>query len=88
MVSRVGASEVVYESSDDEGHEDDSEARKKARAARHDRNRKRISDKLQEKRDREAKALAEQAERQVLKDLIGADIDEWLRKNQNNAARC
>lgn len=84
VVSRVGASEVVYESSDDEGHEDDSEARKKARAARHERNRKRISDKLQEKRDREAKALAEQAERQVLKDLIGADIDEWLRKNQNN----
>ena len=82
--SRVGVSEVVYESSDDEGHEDDSEARKKARAARHERNRKRIFDKLQEKRDREAKALAEQAERQVLKDLIGADIDEWLRKNQNN----
>ena len=84
VATRVGVSEVVYESSDDEGHEDDSEARKKARAARHERNRKRIADKLQEKRDREAKALAEQAERQVLKDLIGADIDEWLRKNQNN----
>jgi len=82
--SRVGAAEVAYASSDDEGHEDDSDARKKARAARHERNRKRIGDKLQEKRDREAKALAEQAERQVMKDLIGADIDEWLRKNQNN----
>ena len=84
VASRVGATDVMYESSDDEGHEDDSEARKKARAARHERNRKRIADKLQEKRYREAKALAEQAERQVLKDLIGADIDEWLRKNQNN----
>ena len=37
-----------------------------------------------EKRDREAAAAAEQAERQVLKDLIGADIDEWLRANQGN----
>jgi hypothetical protein len=31
---------------------------------------------LQEKRDREAAAIAEQAERQVLNDMWGADIDE------------
>ena len=66
------------------GPRGDTEARKKARAARHERNRARIASKLQEKRDREAAAAAEQAERQVLKDLIGADIDEWLRANQGN----
>ena len=43
-----------------------------------------IDAKLQEKRDRESRALADQAERQMLKDMIGADIDEWLRVNQNN----
>ena len=82
--TKVVSNDIAYESSDDEGHEGDSDVRKKARAARHERNRQRITQKLQEKRDREANALAEQAERQVLNDLIGADIDEWLRKNQNN----
>jgi len=43
-----------------------------------------IRGKLQEKRDREAAAVAEQAERQVLQDLIGADIDDWIRTNQGN----
>ena len=75
----------MYEpGSDDEDREGDTDARRKARAARHERNRARIAGKLQEKRDREAAAAAEQAERQVLKDLIGADIDEWLRVNQGN----
>lgn len=81
---RVVSADVAYESSDDEGHEGDSEVRKAARAKRHERNRARIVGKLQEKRDRETAAIAEQAERQVMQDLIGADIDDWLRKNQNN----
>ena len=85
LASRVTAADVVYDpESDGEDQEGDTEARKKARAARHERNRARIASKLQEKRDREAAAAAEQAERQVLKDLIGADIDEWLRANQGN----
>lgn len=85
VARRVTADDIVYEpGSDDEDREGDTDARRKARAARHERNRARIAGKLQEKRDREAAAAAEQAERQVLKDLIGADIDEWLRVNQGN----
>jgi hypothetical protein len=67
--------------SDDEDREGDTLERKEARRRRHERVK---SAKLQEKRDREARALADQAERQMLKDMIGADIDEWLRVNQNN----
>ena len=54
------------------------------RKARHDRNRVRIETALKEKRERESAARQEQAERQMLKDLIGADIDAWQKKNQNN----
>ena len=54
------------------------------RAARHERNRQRIEQALKEKRARESAARQEQAERQMLKDLIGADIDAWQKKNQNN----
>ena len=54
------------------------------RKARHDRNRVRIETALKEKRARESAARQEQAERQMLKDLIGADIDAWQKKNQNN----
>ena len=54
------------------------------RKARHDRNRARIETALKEKRARESAARQEQAERQMLKDLIGADIDAWQKKNQNN----
>ena len=43
-----------------------------------------IAGKLQEKRDREAEAVAEQMERQMFKDLVGAEIDEWGKKNQGN----
>ena len=72
-----------YEGSDDE-QEGDTEERTAARKKRHDRVRAAMQAKLQEKRDREIAAVAEQAERQVLKDLIGAEIDEWLRQNQGN----
>lgn len=54
------------------------------RAARHERNRQRIEQALKEKRARESAARQEQSERQMLKDLIGADIDAWQKKNQNN----
>lgn len=83
--SQVAAEEITYQpGDDDEDQEGDTEHRKELRRQRHDRNRARIAGKLQEKRDREAAAIAEQAERQVLQDLIGADIDEWLRSNQGN----
>ena len=70
--------------SDDEDREGDTRERKEARRRRHERVKAAIDAKLQEKRDRESRALADQAERQMLKDMIGADIDEWLRVNQNN----
>jgi len=54
------------------------------RKARHERNRQRIEAALAEKRARETAARQEQSERQMLKDLIGADIDAWQKKNQNN----
>ena len=54
------------------------------RKARHERNRQRIEAALKEKRARETAARQEQSERQMLKDLIGADIDAWQKKNQNN----
>ncbi len=54
------------------------------RKARHERNRQRIEAALEEKRARETAARQEQSERQMLKDLIGADIDAWQKKNQNN----
>ena len=80
---KVTLDEVEYDVSDDE-QEGDTEERTAARKKRHDRVRAAMRAKLQEKRDREIAAVAEQAERQVLKDLIGADIDEWLRQNQGN----
>ena len=54
------------------------------RKARHERNRVRIETALKEKRAREQTIRSEQNERQMLKDLIGADIDEWAKKNQHN----
>lgn len=65
---------------------DPNEPRERAalRKARHERNRQRIEAALAEKRARETAARQEQSERQMLKDLIGADIDAWQKKNQNN----
>jgi hypothetical protein len=54
------------------------------RKARHERNRVRIETALKEKRAREQTIRSEQNERQMLKDLVGADIDEWAKKNQHN----
>ena len=69
--------------SEDEDKEGDTDVRKKLRAERHARNRARIQNALQEKRDRENIAAAEQAERQVLKDLIGSDIEDWAKANKD-----
>jgi hypothetical protein len=55
-----------------------------SRKARHERNRVRIETALKEKRAREQTIRSEQNERQMLKDLVGADIDEWASKNQHN----
>lgn len=83
IAGKVTLDEIEYDGSDDE-QEGDTEERTTARKKRHDRVRAAMQAKLQEKRDREIAAVAEQAERQVLKDLIGAEIDEWLRQNQGN----
>ena len=83
IAGKVTLDEIEYDGSDDE-QEGDTEERTAARKKRHDRVRAAMQAKLQEKRDREIAAVAEQAERQVLKDLIGAEIDEWLRQNQGN----
>lgn len=70
--------------SDDEVLEGDTEQRREARQRRRERVRARIAAKVQETRDRDAAVIAEQHERQTLKDLIGADIDAWIKTNQGN----
>lgn len=83
--SRSKTNSFVYTPEDDEEIDPNEPPERAAlRKARHERNRQRIEAALAEKRARENAARAEQAERQMLKDLIGADIDAWQKKNQNN----
>lgn len=83
--SKSKTSSFVYTPEDDEEIDPNEPPERAAlRKARHERNRQRIEAALAEKRARENAARAEQAERQMLKDLIGADIDAWQKKNQNN----
>jgi len=79
---KEGAFEYNPESDDEQ--EGDTEERMRLRKQRHERNRVRIEQALEEKRTREREAMEERAERQTLQDLIGADIDEWGKKYGGN----
>jgi hypothetical protein len=77
-----GAFEYNPESDDEQ--DGDTEQRARLRKQRHERNRVRIEQALEEKRARERQAMEERAERQTLQDLIGTDIDEWGKKYGGN----
>lgn len=84
MAHQSGTASSFEYNPDEEIDPNEPPERAALRAARHERNRQRIEQALKEKRARESAARQEQAERQMLKDLIGADIDMWQKKNQNN----
>ena len=73
-----------YNPESDEEQDGDTEERMRLRKQRHERNRARIEQALEEKRARERQAIEERAERQTLQDLIGTDIDEWGKKYGGN----
>ena len=73
-----------YNPESDDEQDGDTEQRAQLRKQRHERNRVRIEQALEEKRARERQAMEERAERQTLQDLIGTDIDEWGKKYGGN----
>ena len=80
IAGKVTLDEIEYDGSDDE-QEGDTEERNGGEEKRHDRVARRCRRSFR-RNATEKSPVAEQAERQVLKDLIGAEIDEWLRQNQ------